>query len=245
MSFKDKQVLIVEDNTKSMELIEKCLCDFEELILFKAENSEKAYKYAMENNIELFIVDLILDTEKPGDVSGIKFVEKIRTVERYKFAPIIVTTSLEDPKMHIYAQLHCYRYFEKPYDMKEFKHSVKEALKYNIAKEQRQFFYYKNDGVIYSIKIKEIVYIKNSGVKTCIYQVGNRKISIPYRSCKNILLELSSDKFLKCNKNTIINIEYVHNVDAVNRYITLINGYGVIDIGARMKKRFLDEFLEK
>lgn len=244
MSSKNKQVLIVEDNVKNMELVVRGLRDFEDLILFRAENSEKAYKYAIENNIELFIVDLILNTTSPGDVSGIKFIERIRTIERYKFVPIIVTTSLEDPKMYIYAHMHCYRYFEKPYDIEEFKHSVEEALKYNIVKEKRNFFYYKNDGVIYSIKIDEIIYIKNSGVKTYIYQVGNKNTSIPYRSCKNILLELGSDKFIKCNKNTIINAEYIHNVDAVNRYVTLINGYGVIDIGARIKKRFLNRFLE-
>ena len=110
----DKQVLIIEDHDESMDKICQLMDKFEDVVILKAQNSDIAYRYAMEYSIDLFIVDIILKTTEYADISGLKFIEAIRTVDRYKFTPVIVTTSLEDPKFHAYAHLHCFRYFEKP-----------------------------------------------------------------------------------------------------------------------------------
>lgn len=241
MNKKNKQILIIEDNEHSMELICKLIDDIDNLTIFKAANSEQAYKYAIENDIELFIVDLILEPAVSGTVSGIKFIEKMRTIERYKFTPIIVTTSLEDPKLHTYAYLHCYRYFEKPYDKNEFKRAVLETLEFKTPKQERRFYYYRKEGILYSIKIDEIIYIKNNSISTFIYKQNKEVLKMPYKSCKSIMLELPGDKFIKCNKNTIINIDFIDNIDTANRYITLINGYGTLEIGLRLRKNFLNE----
>lgn len=243
MNFKNKQILIIEDNEHSMKLICKIIGDIEDLTIFKAINSEQAYKYTIENDIELFIVDLILEPSILGTVSGIKFIEKLRTIDRYKFTPVIVTTSLEDPKLHAYAYLHCYRYFEKPYDKNEFRWAVKEALEFKTAKQERRFYYYRKDGILYSVKIEEIIYIKNNSLNTYIHKQNKEVLKIPYKSCKSVMLELPGDKFFKCNKNTIINIDYISNIDPANRYITLVNGYGTLEIGMRLRKKFLSDCL--
>ena len=243
MNLKNKQILIIEDNVHSMEVICKIVNEIEKLTIFKAINSEQAYKYALENDIELFIVDLILEPYVSGAVSGVKFIEKIRLIDRYKFTPIIVTTSLEDPKLHAYAYLHCYGYFEKPYDKNELKKTVKEALEFQNVKQDKKFYYYRKDGILYPVRTDEIVYIKNNSINTYIYKNNGEVLKIPYKSCKNMMLELSYEKFLKCNKNTIINIDYISNIDSANRYITLVDGYGTLEIGMRLKKKFLGDCL--
>lgn len=241
MSYRNKRVLVVEDNIKSLELICKILSDIECLIIFKAGNLEQAYKYAIENNIGLFIIDLILNTKISEDVSGISFIENIRMLERYKFTPVIVTTALEDPKMYAYANLHCYRYFEKPYDKNEFKKAVLSALEYKTSKQEKKFYNYKKDGVLYPVRMDEIIYITNNSINTYIYQKNKKILKMPYKSCRNMLAELKSDRFVKCNKNTIINIDFILDIDPVNRYITLVNEYGVLEIGQRIKQKFLNE----
>lgn len=241
MSYKNKQVLIVEDNSSSLEIICRIINDIEGLTILKAENLEKAYKYAIENNIGLFIVDLILNTKMPEDVSGISFIENIRRVERYKFTPVIVITALEDPKMYAYANLHCYSYFEKPYDKNELKKAVLGALEFRTLKYEKEFYNYKKDGILYPIRIDEIIYITNNSLNTYIYQKNKKVLKMPYKSCKNMLLKLKSDKFVKCNKNTIINVDFILNIDPVNRYITLVNEYGVLEIGQRIKQKFLNK----
>ena len=139
MNTSDKQILIVEDNNKNMEKLCEVLKDIKDVYIHKAKNSEQAYRYALEYNIDLFIVDIILNTKVFADISGLKFIESIRSINGYKFTPIILTTSLEDPKFHAYSNLHCFRYYEKPYDYAEFKKSVVEALEYTTPKKLKIF----------------------------------------------------------------------------------------------------------
>lgn len=234
-----KQILIIEDNERSMRKVCAILKNIDNIIILKAKNSEQAYRYALEYNIDLFIVDIILNTSVLGDVAGIQFVERIRTIERYEFTPIIFTTALEDAQLHAYAHLHCYRYFEKPYDSGEFYQTVISALRFKTVKEKKAFYYYKMDGVIYSVKIQNIVYIENNRFNVLIHCEDGTILYTPYKSCKQVLLELNSEKFLKCNKNTIVNVDFIENVDAVNRYIKLVKEYGTLEIGQRLKSSFL------
>ena len=112
MTVQKKNILVIEDSEQYMDMICNKLSNITDINVYKAKDSAQAYKYALEENISVFIVDIILDTNALGDVSGIKFVERIRTIPEYKFTPIIITSSLEDPKLHSYSYLHCYRYFE-------------------------------------------------------------------------------------------------------------------------------------
>ena len=187
----------------------------------------------------MFIVDIILNTNIPGDIAGTKFVESIRKIDRYKFTPIIFTTALEDANLYAYAQLHCYRYFEKPYDNDEFVTVVKEALRFESVKRENRYYNYKKDFVHYSIKVEDIIYFQIVHNVTHIH-CKNEVVYAPYKSTKNILLELNSERFLKCNKNTIVNADYVENIDPINRYISLREGHDKVEIGVRLKQSFLE-----
>lgn len=107
-----KQILVVEDNKYSMNRICSILKEIEGITVIKAENSGEAYQCAMEYSIDLFIIDIILDSTKEADVSGMSFAETVRKMEKYKMTPIIFTTCLEDPELHAYAHLHCYEYLK-------------------------------------------------------------------------------------------------------------------------------------
>lgn len=244
MQSSDKQILIIEDNRHSMEKACRLINQIDGVFIHKAENSETAYRYALEYHIDLFIVDIILNTGIPGDVSGTKFVESIRKIEKYAFTPIIFTTALEDANFYAYAQLHCYRYFEKPYNNEEFVKVVKEALRFKTVKEESRFYYYKKDGVHYTVKVDDIVYFQNDRYNVFIHCADGTVIETPYKSSKLILLELNSNRFLKCNRNTIVNIDFVANTDSINRYIELMNGYGTLELGARLKHSFLEGLLK-
>ena len=57
--------------------------------VFCVDNSADAYKYAMENEIDLFLVDIILDGENAHDISGIVLIDRLRKYKRYEFTPVI------------------------------------------------------------------------------------------------------------------------------------------------------------
>lgn len=126
-----KSILVLEDNPAALEhlsAIIKVLDMRNDVYSFM--NLKDAYQCAMERAIDLFLIDIILDTSHPGDVSGLKFAENIREVEAYRFTPIIFITSLEDPKLYTYEKLHCYHFIEKPFKEEQVKQSVEQCLKF-------------------------------------------------------------------------------------------------------------------
>lgn len=242
MNTTDKQILVIEDNKYSVNRIRNILKDIPNITIIRADNSGDAYKFALEYTIDLFIVDIILDSTKEADISGIKFAETIRRIEKYEFTPMIFTTSLQDSQLYAYANLHCYKYFEKPYDANELRQAVMKSLRfYQSRKEVKENYCYKEDGVLYVIKVKEIVYIDNQLTKLIIKCNNGEMVQTPYRSSKNILLELNSNRFYKCNKNIIINLDYVSHVDIGSRTVVMKEDCGRFTIGRRFLKGLVEE----
>ena len=236
-----KNVLIIEDNKACMDALVEIVkeCDSTSVI-YCAENSAMAYKYAMEERIDLFLVDIVLDNNVLNDVSGIVFVDKIRKIDRYKFVPLIFVTSLEDHKMNAYQNLHCYKYIEKPFDFKKVKEIIAESLEYPVKDERNnKYLYYRKEGIVYSIEMEQIMYLEAVNRYLFVY-TSNEKIELPYKTCSSMIRELNTDIFLQCNRNVIVNREFIEYTDEINRCITLKNGI-MLEIGRIYKKKFLEE----
>lgn len=62
---------------------------------------------------------------------------------------------------------------------------------------------------------------------------------LPYKPVKEILKELDSDDFVRCNRFVIVNRNYVETIDSVNRYVTFKNRTDSVEIGLTYKKNFL------
>ena len=93
-----KYILILEDNRKAREALVKAVRGIGGNIgILEAETEEEARSYLFDYRIDVFILDIILTTQVPGDVSGIRFAEKVRKIESYLFTPIIFITALADP----------------------------------------------------------------------------------------------------------------------------------------------------
>lgn len=235
-----KKILILEDVKIHRTALEKILEDISDIQVLVAETMETAYKLSMENTINLFLVDIILDTQVRGDVSGLKFVEAIRKNLKYSFTPLIFITSLEDPKLYAYSELHCFGYIEKPFDPTTVKNLIKDALKFPYIEDGGKNLYFRNEGIMYAINSKDIVYIENSKRKLLIHTTKD-KFAVLYKTCKEILEELESKRFIQCNRCTIINKNYIETIDYANRFIKLKGVDEEVEIGVAMKKRVMDE----
>ena len=232
-----KNVLVVEDNKRSANLIEKIITSIDSsIVVYMAENSETAYKYAMEKEIDVFIVDIILNTKVQGDTSGIKFANEMRTVQKYLFTPMIFMTSLEDPQMYAYRDLHCYGYLEKPFDVDKAEALIRDALKYEKSVIEDETIYFKKEKIIYPHKISDIIFTCNKNHTMVIHHKNGTTLSIPYKTCSQLLNEVRSDFLIQCNRNTLVNKRYIKTVDLVNRYITLTNQERVEIGGTYLKK---------
>ncbi len=126
-----RKVLILEDNEHILYAMEKLAKEVDDkLIIYTYSNARDAYEGMLKHKMDLFILDIILDTKVPGDVSGLYFAESVRKIREYKFTPLIFVTSLNDSKFVSYEDFHCYSFIEKPFDPVRVKNTIKECLQF-------------------------------------------------------------------------------------------------------------------
>ena len=236
----EKKVLILEDNNKNAVLIRQLIheCDRNAKVYIE-KDLDHAYALIMQNRIQLFIVDIVLDTARPGDASGIRFVESVRDISRYKHTPVIFITALQDPEIYAYRELHCYGYIEKPFAIDQIRKLLRDALDYNETDQKEYMLHFRKDGVLYPISCSDIVYAQSTNHQICFYLANGTEFTIHYKTCKQILEEAEYDEFLQCNRGTIVNRRYIKNIDVTNGLITLEKDIR-IDIGIRFKKKFIE-----
>lgn len=234
-----KTILIVEDNSRSREMLVKIIKNIKEDVDIKEASSlEEASMMAVMNNIDLFMLDIILNSANPSDVSGIQFAEYIRTLPKYKYTPIIFITALEDPALHAYSELHCYYYVEKPYNADKVAAVISDALEMPKLYKETHNIFFRKEGILYKKEASDIIYIENARTGQTVY-CKNGNLQLPYKPAKKILEELGSDNFMQCSRYHIVNVDYIDKIDTVSRYIQLKGMKEPIEIGITYKKRFL------
>lgn len=238
-----KKVLILEDNSAALEHLTNIVRDLDtKNVVYAYNNTKDAYQCAMERTIDLFLIDIILDTSHPGDASGLKFVENIRRVEHYNFTPIIFVTSLEDARSYTYENLHCYSFIEKPFDVDRVKRTVEQCLKFPGNAKDTKTLYFRKDGIILAVEREDIVYAESKDHIMHIHTSHGDVLKIPYTTLKKLLDDIDSLEIIQCSRNTIVNKKFVQNVDVPNRIIQLKGDWGRVEIGIMFKKYVKESF---
>lgn len=239
-----KAVLIIEDETSQLEMLRRLvLLTSKDAEVFTVDNPETAYKMLMEKTIDVFLVDIILDTSKPGDTSGIRLVEKFRKIPKYMFTPVIFVTSLEDPSMYAFKDLNCIGYIEKPFEPMQIMKLLERALNYTTNREHDASLTFRKDGILYPVKVKEVVYMESLKHVMNIHFSNGSILEIPYKTCKQILTEADTDCLVQCSRSTVVNKDYILSVDVQNQYIIFKDKLGRVDIGVTYKRKMLAEFV--
>ena len=240
-----KKVLILEDNLATVTFLQKIIDEMDiktEVYIF--EKVDRAYQCALEHDIDLFLVDVILEPKVPGDTSGLKFIESIRKVRKYVLAPVIVLTGLEDSKLYTYEKLHCYSFVEKPFEPQQVKRLIGQCFSYQEkGMEEDKTLYFRKDGIIFAVDVSDIVYVSTRRQIIDIHTKRRDTLTIPYVSLKRFLSDSNSDCFVQCSRCCVINKKYVENIDYTNRIIGLKENYGTVEIGLRYRSQLRDELI--
>ncbi len=237
-----KSVLIVEDSKSQLEMMKLVLEVDERTIVYAVRDVSTAYATLLEKTIDVFIIDIILDTKKSGDTSGLRLVERIRTIPKYMFTPVVFVTSLEDTTKYAYTDLNCLSYIEKPFSPERVKQVVKKALNFSTEKEKEQTYCFRKDGILYPVKVDDIFYMESINHEICIHMKKDNLLTIPYKTCKQLLSEIDASCLIQCSRSTIINKNHVYNIDIQNRYISFKDINDKVLIGITFKKKVLAEF---
>lgn len=134
-------------------------------------------------------------------------------------------------------------YFTKPYEKEKMISLLEEDLQFEQHREDNKNIYFKKDGIFFAKKMQDIVYIKSSAGKMLVKTVRD-SLEISYKSNSQVLRELDSENYIKCNRAVVVNKSFIASVDSTNRYITLKDGYGILEIGTIMKKEFMKEIFK-
>lgn len=233
-----QKILLVEDNPVHMEALCKVIEDLHrDICVYCASDLESALKISLEQHIHVFLVDIVLNTKKCGDVSGLKFAREIRGILKYKFTPLIFITSLEDPKLFSYSQLHCFGYIEKPFAISQVRDTILAALEFPVKEDEDRHMYFRKDGLVYSKSVKDIVCMESTNRRVRVYCVDDI-IDLPYKSSDELMRDIDSDSFVRCSRYAIVNKRYVDQIDYTNRYVKMKYMDEPIEIGIIVKKAF-------
>ncbi len=240
-----KKVLILEDKDDTRRMLVYLVKEVQpDAVVYEASEEQTAYAIAMEKTIDLFLVDIILHPERKGDVSGGDYAQNIRNVDKYLFTPIIIITSMYDPKMCMYSSVHCYKFIEKPFDPEKVKKTIAEAIRYKTENKEGRRAIFRVDGVLVMVLIEEIMFIESVDHRLRITTISE-KLQVLYKSCNTILEELDCDDFTMCKRGVIVNLNYVSIVDPVNRYVYLRGCKEVLEIGPILKKEFMRKVMAR
>lgn len=238
-----KKVLILEDNIETLLYLKKLLLTINsDIEVLTFSNMEGVYEVVLNSYIDLFIVDIIINPDSPGDTSGIRFAEKVRMITKYEFTPIIFITSLEDPKLYAFKTLHSFEYIEKPFDEEYVKSVIIQALRFPVTKSIDHILHFRRDGILFSIKCSEIIYIESVRHKQYFHLCSGAVEVIPYKTCSQILKEADCSDLLQCGRDLIINRRYIENVDLVNMYIKMKSLAKPLEIGITYRRQMAKEF---
>lgn len=233
-------VLILEDNRQILNVLEELVMSVaEDEKVYATDNVGEAYKIAMETSIDVFLLDIILYTDKKGDTSGMQYAQSMQKLERYRFTPIIFITSLEDPEMYALRDLHAFGYIEKPFAPSQVKNLLRDALHFKTQKETDAMMFFRKDGILYPVKCNRVIYMELIKRKICIHMKNGDVLSIPYKSFREIMEEANYEKFVQCSRNCVINIDYIKNIDKTNRFITLEGTKTAVEMGGTFIKKIV------
>lgn len=243
------KILILEDNENTRialaKIVKACASDCK---VFSFANRADAYLCALENQIDLFLVDIILEPEKENDNSGVIFADSIREHTKYKLTPIIFITTLLGLESELLKRIHCYDYIEKPLGdgtiVKRHIEEVIEAIQLSgkMKQRQREYIPLRHDGIGYMIYVDEIICIVSKKGILHIHMTDD-EIIIPNLSTKVLLGKIQHTTFLIPTYGIAINPSYIESVDFRNREVYLKGSEEIIPIGGRMFKKFREAYL--
>lgn len=242
------KILILEDNEHSREIlteiIKSCREDAE---IYAFEDRASAFVCALENSIDLFLLDIILHPQQKSDISGIDFADTLRRYNEYRLTPIIFITTIQGLETHLLKRIHCYDYIEKPIGdgriVKRHLEEVLEALAVGRSRPKRESIPVRHDGIGYEVFLDEVIYVTNRRGILSIHMVDD-VLEIPRLSTKKFLGAVKYTKFFEPTYGTIINAEYIQYVDFRNNVVKMKGTEDQIPIGGRMKKTFREEYLK-
>lgn len=239
-----KSVLVIEKDAEQLERLKKIVLEIGNNVdIYAAASVLAAYKIIMEKTIDVFLVDVVLDHDSPGDVGGIRVVQNLRKIPKYVFTPVIFVSDLGDPTLYAYTDLNCIGYIEKPFENTEMAKKIEMALQYTTEREKNLSLLFRKDEVLYPVRLGEVVYMESMECMMQIHFLNDSVLEIPDKTCTHILEDEDiSGRLIQCSRSVLVNKEFIKSIDLTNQILLLKDDKGTITIGGSYQRNVLAEF---
>ena len=236
-----KDILLLEDDPASREALTEMIKELErelgeKIIVHDFAKEEDAYACISMVQIDAFLIDIVLHPQECTDASGITFVQRIRNTKQYQYTPVLLVSGAAKPSHRVYAHLHCYGYLEKPFLKQHVKKLILDALKMPLKKSDEEYYYIKNEGIIYAISLSEFVYARAANRHVEIVKADGKVILLRYVTLKKLQSIFSGTDIIQCGRNVVVNRKYIEHIDTGRQVICLTGGRGELEIGSTYKK---------
>lgn len=204
------KTMIIEDDPSSIILLKKyCIQQNNLQLIAICKSGEEALRHP-----ELFTIDLIfLDVEMP-QMTGFDF------LDRCPIQPQVIITTSEARYAKDAYNYAAVDFLHKPISYHRFQQAMQKLhtpTNTNNHKVNTNTIFVKENGRICRIELDDILYIENSGDYVKI--VTKQAQYCIYRTMKNVMATLPTDRFMRIHRTFIINLTKIDNIEGLSLII--------------------------
>ncbi|MDA8693023.1 response regulator transcription factor [Saprospiraceae bacterium] len=176
---------------------------------------------------DFMIVDLFLENNE----KGLDFIKDIKGM----YIPIIVCTGYPEPDfMNQALEYGVTAFFSKPLDKPALTYEVQKIIHQLNSKEfEKNHLFLKDKKVRTKVPFSDIYKIEIDGNYSYIYSILGKKFILKI-SLNKLLSRLDKDLFIRCHRSTVVNYNYIKELDSINSKLILSSGEEVL-IGSKYK----------
>lgn len=228
--------VICDDNENSLNKFSKLLNlifdnnDLDGQILLTTTNAYDALNYVINNNVDVVILDIDLQS----DISGLELAQKIRNINKYIYI-IFATAHLE----YLISAYKCktFDYLTKPISLNNLESTILRLFNdIKGTKKTSSFIKINNKNTL--LNADSICFIQKDNSRV-VFKTPTTEYST-YSSFNKLKEDLPSN-FVRCHKSFIVNIS---NIKTIDKDIIFFNSNNTLKcyIGHFYKKNFLEVF---
>lgn len=181
--------------------------------IFAAATVKEATYILEKTDIDTLILDVVYGEEEGEKYPGFAMVEKLRKREKYIPLPVIFVTSEENLRLRAYQDINCLGFLPRKFQIQELLKVILKAMEYTTKREEEREVIIRVQGVLYPVKIKDILYAEVTERNLIIYLVCGENLLLPNHTLLDLSSQLDSFFLIRCSKNRILNRLYIQSVD--------------------------------
>lgn len=233
-----KQVLIVDNDNSQIQRITAILRETSLFLgkgieIYAVNTLDEAQEVMDTVTVDILILDIVFKERMTQLYPGIEWAEKMRNVGKYVSLPIIFVTNITDLREYAYRELNCLGYLKRDFREEEMIRLLEKAMRHTTLRDGEKLILPKAGGIIYPIKVKDILYIEVLERVLYIYKIDGEVLEIKHKSIRDFKEEVNTPCLIQCNRSMLLNILYVAELNRRNSYVTLTKDEIQLIVGKR------------